>query len=61
MLLQARPGLTGPWQIGGRSNLPYAERVKLDVDYVLHRTIRNDLRIAFTTVPRLLLSRGDAH
>lgn len=60
VLLQARPGLTGPWQIGGRSNLPYAERVVLDVEYVLHRTVLGDLRLAIETLPRMICSRGDA-
>ncbi len=61
VLLQVRPGLTGPWQIGGRSSMPYAERVRLDIDHVLHRTLLGDLRIAFATLPRLIVCRGDAH
>ncbi len=60
VLLQARPGMTGPWQIGGRSNLPYGERIELDVEYVLNRSLWRDLWITATTLPKLALAR-DAH
>ena len=49
-----RPGMTGPWQVGGRNDIPYAERIRLDVDYVLHRSVSGDLRILGETVRYLL-------
>lgn len=54
IVLQVRPGMTGPWQVGGRNDIPYAERIRLDVDYVLHRSVSGDLRILGETVRYLL-------
>jgi lipopolysaccharide/colanic/teichoic acid biosynthesis glycosyltransferase len=54
-LLSVRPGLTGLWQVSGRNSLPYAERVRLDVDYIEHRSIRLDVRILFRTVLQMAL------
>ena len=54
IVLQVRPGVTGPWQVGGRNDLPYADRIRLDVDYVLHRSVSGDLRILSQTVSYLL-------
>lgn len=47
--LALRPGLTGAWQIGGRSEKTYDERVAMDVNYVETATLRTDLRIFFAT------------
>jgi len=53
-----RPGLTGPWQIGGRNDVSYQERVKLDVMYVRNRSFAYDIVICLKTVPALATSRG---
>ncbi|ARJ68966.1 sugar transferase [Paracoccus contaminans] len=56
--LSARPGLTGLWQISGRSDTTYAERIRLDCRYVRRWTLWGDLRIILLTIPALALSRG---
>ncbi len=56
--LTTRPGLTGLWQISGRSDTTYAERVRLDRFYVMTWNIWRDLRIIFLTIPAVALSRG---
>ena len=53
-----RPGLTGRWQISGRSDLSYGSRVLLDVEYVQSRTFGQDLVILLKTVPAVLVSTG---
>ena len=53
-----RPGLTGLWQVSGRSETTYAERVALDVEYVQDRTYLKDLKIMALTVPAVLTSDG---
>ena len=55
---QVRPGLTGAWQVSGRSDLSYDHRVALDCDYVAQRTFRRDLFILAQTVPAVLKSKG---
>ncbi|MEL6647523.1 MAG: sugar transferase [Pseudomonadota bacterium] len=52
-----KPGLTGPWQIGGRSNTTYRERVTMDADYAANATLRTDLRIFLQTVRAFLTGR----
>lgn len=53
-----RPGITGLWQISGRSDIHYFERVLLDVRYISSRTMLRDLRIIVLTVPSVLAARG---
>jgi exopolysaccharide production protein ExoY len=56
--MSVRPGLTGLWQISGRSDTSYEERVSLDVDYVRNWSALRDLRIMVLTVPAVLAQRG---
>lgn len=51
---KVRPGLTGLWQVSGRSGLSYADRVALDRHYVLHRSLVVDLMILARTVPAVM-------
>jgi exopolysaccharide production protein ExoY len=55
---RVRPGLTGIWQISGRSNVSYAERVEMDTSYVKSHTFAGDIGIMLKTVPAVLLSVG---
>ena len=48
-VLAVRPGLTGLWQVSGRNNLSYEKRVKLDLRYARHRSLRMDLKIIART------------
>ena len=58
--LHMRPGLTGPWQVNGRSELSYREGVALDLAYVRHWSIARDLGILART-PWAVLTRRGAH
>lgn len=53
-----RPGVTGPWQVGGRSDLSYAERVALDVGYVHNWSVIADLVLIGKTVKVCINPRG---
>ncbi len=53
-----RPGLTGLWQVSGRNDTSYAQRVALDVEYVRQRTFLLDLKIIWKTVGVLLWRTG---
>jgi exopolysaccharide production protein ExoY len=55
---QARPGITGPWQVSGRNDISYEDRVKLDRAYVANWSFLTDMQIVFKTVPALISSRG---
>jgi undecaprenyl-phosphate galactose phosphotransferase len=54
----AKPGVTGLWQVSGRSDTSYARRVQLDVWYARNRSLWHDLRIIAKTVPVVLLRKG---
>ena len=56
--IAVRPGLTGLWQINGRNDTSYSERVRLDLQYVQTGTLRTDLIILIKTVAVVLLGRG---
>jgi lipopolysaccharide/colanic/teichoic acid biosynthesis glycosyltransferase len=56
--LQVRPGLTGPWQVEGRSELDYEQMVQLDLAYVENRSLGRDLGIIARTFAAVLLHRG---
>ncbi|WP_258563830.1 sugar transferase [Streptomyces himalayensis] len=56
--LSVPPGLTGLWQVSGRSELPWDEMVRLDLYYVKHRSLGLDLAILLRTVPAVLAMRG---
>ena len=57
-LLTVKPGLTGLWQVSGRSQLGYAERVQLDMYYIRSYTIWQDLEILLRTLPAVLRGTG---
>jgi lipopolysaccharide/colanic/teichoic acid biosynthesis glycosyltransferase len=53
-----RPGLTGLWQVSGRSTMGTREMLLLDVHYARHRTFRGDIRIITKTLPVVLRTDG---
>jgi lipopolysaccharide/colanic/teichoic acid biosynthesis glycosyltransferase len=53
-----RPGITGLWQVSGRSNTSYARRVQLDVWYVNNWSVWNDVAVLLKTIPAVLGRRG---
>jgi exopolysaccharide production protein ExoY len=55
---RVRPGLTGLWQVSGRSGIDYVERVRLDMDYVRRGSMLLDLRILWRTPWAVLRARG---
>jgi lipopolysaccharide/colanic/teichoic acid biosynthesis glycosyltransferase len=56
--LEVMPGVTGPWQIGGRSELDHVKMVELDIDYARNWSLRKDLLILLKTPLVVLLRRG---
>ena len=56
--LRVKPGITGMWQVNGRSSASFAEYVRLDLYYVDNWSLVNDLVIVAKTIPAVLFSRG---
>jgi len=55
---QVRPGITGLWQISGRSDTTYRRRVALDVAYSRSQSLSLNVKILFMTVPSVMLAKG---
>jgi lipopolysaccharide/colanic/teichoic acid biosynthesis glycosyltransferase len=58
VFLALKPGITGLWQISGRSDISYEDRVKLDIYYVEHWTLFLDIRILLKTLRTMLNGKG---
>ena len=56
--LQIKPGLTGLWQVSGRSEIPFDEMCLLDIYYIENWSIQLDAQIMMMTIPRVLLRQG---
>jgi lipopolysaccharide/colanic/teichoic acid biosynthesis glycosyltransferase len=57
-LLSVKPGITGLWQVSGRTDVSYQERVRLDMYYIENRSLRMDIEILLRTVICVLARRG---
>lgn len=57
-LMTVRPGITGLWQVSGRSDVTYEERVRLDMHYIRNYSIWLDLQLLLRTVPAVFRRRG---
>lgn len=57
-LLTVQPGITGLWQVSGRSDVTYKERVSLDMHYIRNWSIWLDIQLLIQTVPAVLRGRG---
>jgi lipopolysaccharide/colanic/teichoic acid biosynthesis glycosyltransferase len=53
-----RPGMTGPWQVSGRSDIPFHDMLRLDYSYVLNWSLSADLKLMVQTVDAVLRGRG---
>jgi lipopolysaccharide/colanic/teichoic acid biosynthesis glycosyltransferase len=56
--LEVKPGMTGLWQVSGRSDLPFDEMCLLDIYYIENWSLALDFTILLRTLPRVLLREG---
>ncbi len=56
--LQVKPGMTGLWQISGRSEVPFDEMCLMDIYYIENWSVQLDAQILMMTIPRVLLRHG---
>jgi lipopolysaccharide/colanic/teichoic acid biosynthesis glycosyltransferase len=55
-IMTVKPGITGPWQVSGRNDVPFVERAKMDAAYARQRSIINDMVILCKT-PKAMITR----
>jgi lipopolysaccharide/colanic/teichoic acid biosynthesis glycosyltransferase len=58
--LSGKPGLTGTWQVYGRSRVPFQKMVEMDIEYLGHQSLLEDLKLIALTLPVMLKGRGGA-
>ncbi len=56
LILSVKPGVSGPWQVSGRNEVPFIQRARMDAEYAKRRSIWDDLVILAKT-PRAMLSK----
>jgi lipopolysaccharide/colanic/teichoic acid biosynthesis glycosyltransferase len=55
---EVRPGITGPWQVFGRSDIPFDDMTKLDYTYVTNWSITYDIKLMVRTISAMVAGRG---
>ena len=58
--LSGKPGLTGIWQVYGRSRVAFQSMVEMDIDYLQHQSFWEDLKLIALTVPVMIRGQGGA-
>ena len=56
--LDVIPGLTCTWQVSGRSDIPFPEQLRMDVDYIDRQSLGEDLKLLLKTIPAVISGRG---
>jgi len=56
--LSGKPGLTGIWQVYGRSRVTFQDMVEMDIEYLQHQSLWEDLKLIALTVPVMIRGRG---
>jgi lipopolysaccharide/colanic/teichoic acid biosynthesis glycosyltransferase len=56
--LEVTPGITCIWQVSGRSDIPFQEQVKMDLEYIENQSFCYDIELLLKTVPAVLKARG---
>lgn len=58
VILRVKPGLTGLWQVSGRNDVSYEDRIQMDLYYIHNWSLALDLKIIFQTIPAVISSKG---
>ena len=57
-IIQCKPAITGPWQVGGRSEIDFKERCQIDVKYIYEKSVLLDIKIFLKTIKSVILKDG---
>ena len=58
VFLSVKPGITGYWQVNGRSTIGYPERVNVELYYVYHQSLKLDIYILLKTIYVVIQKKG---
>lgn len=57
-IIKVKPGLTGPWQVGGRSDITFEDRMAIDSEYINNQSFVEDVKILLKTMMQMFLKEG---
>ena len=57
-IIQSKPGITGYWQIAGRSDVTFENRLKMDYDYNQNKNLKTDLKLLAKTILNVVKKEG---
>ena len=58
LIIKIKPGVTGPWQIRGRSNISFEDRLKIDAEYIQNMSLKNDIKMVLKTFTKVVKKDG---
>ena len=58
IIIQCKPAITGPWQVGGRNEIDFKDRCQIDVKYISTKTIKEDVKIFMKTLSSVIKKNG---
>ena len=58
VIIKIKPGVTGPWQIRGRSNILFEDRLKIDAEYIQNMSLKNDIKMVLKTFTKVVNKDG---
>lgn len=58
IIIKCKPGVTGFWQIHGRNNVTFNDRIKLDLEYISKKSVKLDIKIMINTIMKVILKEG---
>ncbi len=56
--LDGKPGITCTWQVSGRADIPFEEQVELDLEYLKKKSLWQDIKLIFKTIPAVISGKG---
>lgn len=57
-IVKVKPGITGYWQVSGRNNVTFEDRLKLDIEYCKIKSLKLDIKILFSTIKKVIKREG---
>ena len=57
-IIKVKPGITGFWQVSGRNDVTFNDRIKLDLEYCNKKNLKLDIKILFDTVKKVIKREG---
>lgn len=57
-ITKSKPGVTGMWQVSGRSEITFEDRMNMDIEYYYNWSLKTDLKLLFKTVKQVVLRKG---